>query len=62
MYTVVSAIAQLHAPGSPFVGVNLDAATLSEIDNAYSEVYLHVRNPFWTEDRTMQFRDRKSVV
>ena len=57
MYTVVSAIAQLHAPGSPFVGVNLDAATLSEIDNAYSEVYLHVRNPFWTEDRTMQFRE-----
>lgn len=57
MYVLVSAIAQLHSPGSPWAVVNLNAVTLSQIDSAYSDVYLRVSNPFWTKDRTILFSE-----
>lgn len=53
MYALVSAIARLVTPGSPWVTVNLDSLTLSQIDSAYTDVYLCVSNPFWTKNRTM---------
>jgi hypothetical protein len=57
MYQLVSAIAQLQAAGSPWAEVDLSAMTLSQIDSAYSEAYLRVKNPFWTQDRTLRFTE-----
>lgn len=56
MYQLVSAIAQLKAAGSPWAAVDLSALTLSQIDSAYSDAYLRVSSPFWTNDHTMLFR------
>ncbi|BAW19045.1 putative virion structural protein [Ralstonia phage RP12] len=55
MYQLVSAIAQLMAAGTAWAEVDLSTLTLSQIDSAYSDVYLRVSNPFWTSDRTMRF-------
>lgn len=57
MYQLVSAIAQLKAAASPWAVVNLSTLTLSQIDSNYSEAYLRVKSPFWTQDRTMRFRE-----
>lgn len=55
MYQLVSAIAQLKAAASPWAVVDLSTRTLSQIDSAYSDVYLRVKSPYWTKDQTMRF-------
>lgn len=55
MYQLVSAIAQLKAAGTAWAAVDLSTLALSDIDSAYSDVYLRVSSPFWTKDQTMRF-------
>lgn len=54
MYQLVSAIAQRQAAGSPWIHVDLSNMTLAQIDSNYTNIYLRVKSPFWTKDRTMR--------